>query len=239
MSEQVGSPYLSSTVRHSRSLGAAANGFPPSWPHSTARLNWSRARCPPACFAPPGGTVRFLRSTCSSAPLTWSGDPNFVVPPFRRGRAVATIHDLTPLRFPQLCTASTLAYPALIIAAARRGAWFHTPTEAVADEVRNWLPAARIGSWRFRLPSPRQRWRLGSRRKVGGRRAALRAGLVHGGAPQGAAHARGSIRPRRSHTTPTSRWSSPAATVGGWRPVDRGDRRGAPPRPYPAARLGR
>jgi glycosyltransferase involved in cell wall biosynthesis len=68
--------------------------------------------------------------------------PNFVVPPVRRGSAVVTVNDLTPLRFPELCTADTLAYPALVVAAVRRGAWVHTLTGAVGEEVRNWLPAA-------------------------------------------------------------------------------------------------
>jgi glycosyltransferase involved in cell wall biosynthesis len=61
--------------------------------------------------------------------------PNFVVPP-ARAAAVVTVHDLTCLRFPELCTADTLRYPRLIERAIRRGTWIHTPSRAMADEVR-------------------------------------------------------------------------------------------------------
>jgi len=69
---------------------------------------------------------------------------NFVVPPVRRRATarVVTVHDLTPVRFPELCTADTLAYPALVRRAVSGGAWVHTPSHFVADEVRDWLGAA-------------------------------------------------------------------------------------------------
>jgi glycosyltransferase involved in cell wall biosynthesis len=60
--------------------------------------------------------------------------PNFVVPP-TRAAALVTVHDLTPVRFPQLANAATLAYPPLIRRAIARGAWIHTPSEFVRDEV--------------------------------------------------------------------------------------------------------
>lgn len=60
--------------------------------------------------------------------------PNFVVPPARAARVV-TVHDLTPLRFPELCTADVLAYPGLLRRAVAGGAWVHTPSRHVADEV--------------------------------------------------------------------------------------------------------
>lgn len=59
---------------------------------------------------------------------------NFVVPP-TRGAAVVTVHDLTALRFPELCEPSTLAFPDLVRAAARRGAWVHAVSARVAEEV--------------------------------------------------------------------------------------------------------
>ena len=61
--------------------------------------------------------------------------PNFVVPPARRGAEVVTVHDLTAVRYPALCTADTLAYPALVARAIRRGATVHTPSTFVAQEV--------------------------------------------------------------------------------------------------------
>jgi glycosyltransferase involved in cell wall biosynthesis len=62
---------------------------------------------------------------------------NFVVPPTRRAGAVVSVHDLTPIHFPELCNAATLAYPDLIRRAVARGAWVHTDSEFVADEVRS------------------------------------------------------------------------------------------------------
>ena len=63
--------------------------------------------------------------------------PNFVVPPARRAAEVLTVHDLTSVRFPELCTADTLQYPALIARAVKRGAWVHAVSRFVADEVED------------------------------------------------------------------------------------------------------
>lgn len=60
--------------------------------------------------------------------------PNFVVPPARAAR-VATVHDLTTLRYPELCHADTLRFPDIVRRAAAEGAWIHTVSEAVRDEV--------------------------------------------------------------------------------------------------------
>jgi len=60
---------------------------------------------------------------------------NFVVPPARAAARVVTVHDLTVVRFPELCDAPTLAYPGLIRRAVAEGAWVHTPSSFVADEV--------------------------------------------------------------------------------------------------------
>jgi glycosyltransferase involved in cell wall biosynthesis len=60
---------------------------------------------------------------------------NFVVPPARAAEIV-TVHDLTALRFPELCDRQTLAFPQLIRRALRRGAWIHAPSAHVAAEVR-------------------------------------------------------------------------------------------------------
>jgi glycosyltransferase involved in cell wall biosynthesis len=60
---------------------------------------------------------------------------NFVVPPTRRAARVVTVHDLTVIRFPELCDPPTLAFPDLIRRAVAEGAWVHTPSMFVADEV--------------------------------------------------------------------------------------------------------
>ncbi|MCK4177427.1 glycosyltransferase family 4 protein [Aciditerrimonas ferrireducens] len=68
-------------------------------------------------------------------PLDCVHGTNFVVPPTARAGRVVTVHDLTTLRFPELCHPATLGFPALVRKAAARGALVHTPTAAVAEEV--------------------------------------------------------------------------------------------------------
>jgi glycosyltransferase involved in cell wall biosynthesis len=63
---------------------------------------------------------------------------NFVAPP-ARAPVVVTVHDVTFLRFPELCTADTLRYPRLLRRSIARGAVVHTPSEFVAAEVRELL----------------------------------------------------------------------------------------------------
>jgi glycosyltransferase involved in cell wall biosynthesis len=63
--------------------------------------------------------------------------PNFVVPPARRAAQICTVHDLTCVRYPELCTSDTLQYPGLIARAIQRGAHIHTVSEFVANEVRD------------------------------------------------------------------------------------------------------
>ncbi len=60
---------------------------------------------------------------------------NFVVPPATRAGAVVSVHDLTPFHHPELCNQATLAYPGLISRALQRGAWVHTDSRFVAEEV--------------------------------------------------------------------------------------------------------
>lgn len=60
---------------------------------------------------------------------------NFVSPPNGRRGEVVTVHDLTPLRFPQLANPRTAAFPTLVRRAVARGAWVHTPSTFVAGEV--------------------------------------------------------------------------------------------------------
>ena len=68
---------------------------------------------------------------------------NFTVPPTRRAGRVVTVHDLTCIRYPELCQKDTLRYPALIARALRRGAIVHTPSRFVADEVREHFGVSR------------------------------------------------------------------------------------------------
>lgn len=67
--------------------------------------------------------------------------PNFVVPPARAARVV-TVHDVTFIHHPELCTADVLEYPALLRRAVRGGAWVHTVSEFVREEVIDLLNAS-------------------------------------------------------------------------------------------------
>ena len=60
---------------------------------------------------------------------------NFVVPPAAGAAEVVTVHDLTPVRFPEIVERPSLAFPRLIERALRRGAFVHTPSESVRGEV--------------------------------------------------------------------------------------------------------
>jgi glycosyltransferase involved in cell wall biosynthesis len=60
---------------------------------------------------------------------------NFVVPPVKSGTALVTVHDLTAVRFPELCEPASLRYPSLVKVAVNRGAHVHTLSQFVADEV--------------------------------------------------------------------------------------------------------
>ncbi|HTX62280.1 MAG TPA: glycosyltransferase family 1 protein [Acidimicrobiales bacterium] len=75
-------------------------------------------------------------------PLEWFVGPtdvvhgtNYVVPPTRRAARVVTVHDLTTVRYPELCDGATLAFPGLVRRALAHGAWVHTHSAAVAEEV--------------------------------------------------------------------------------------------------------
>jgi len=97
------------------------------FPARLARMCWTRFPVPSARWF--AGEIDLVHS------------PNFVVPPGGRGRGgnrvreVVTIHDLTCLHYPEMCTPDTLAYPRLIRAALRRGASVHAVSRFVADEV--------------------------------------------------------------------------------------------------------
>ena len=61
---------------------------------------------------------------------------NFVAPP-ARVPVIVMVHDLTFVRFPELCTPDTLRYPDAIRRALARGAHVHVPSDFIGDEVRD------------------------------------------------------------------------------------------------------
>jgi glycosyltransferase involved in cell wall biosynthesis len=114
-------------------------------------LTWA-GRGDLAAALPPG--VRACRWPMAAAPLLpvwrrldgpvaewWTGKvdvvhgTNFVVPPTRRAAQVVTVHDLTAVRFPELCSQAARAYPDHIRRALARGATVHTPSMTMAAEV--------------------------------------------------------------------------------------------------------
>lgn len=90
-------------------------------PARPLHLAWRRAGLPPVEWFV--GPVDVVHGT------------NYVVPPARRARRVVSVHDVTTVRFPEMCTPATLAFPDLIRRAVARGAWVHTLSDFVASEV--------------------------------------------------------------------------------------------------------
>jgi glycosyltransferase involved in cell wall biosynthesis len=60
---------------------------------------------------------------------------NFVVPPTTAAARVLTVHDLTPVKYPELCDPASLVFRDFVQRAVQRGAWVHTHSQFVADEV--------------------------------------------------------------------------------------------------------
>jgi glycosyltransferase involved in cell wall biosynthesis len=100
-----------------RTLGRPGPGIPARVLHAS----WARWPFPPAEFYT--GPVDVVHGT------------NFVVPPARKAAMVVTVHDLSPLHFPQWCGPAARAYPDLVKKAVARGAWVHTDSAFVAREV--------------------------------------------------------------------------------------------------------
>jgi glycosyltransferase involved in cell wall biosynthesis len=103
--------------------------------------------------AMPARPLHALWRRAERPPLEWFvGDvdvvhgTNYVVPPTRRAARVMTVHDLTVWHYPQLANAATLVFPEFVRRALDAGAWVHTHTQFVADEV-----VAELGADRDRV----------------------------------------------------------------------------------------
>jgi glycosyltransferase involved in cell wall biosynthesis len=70
---------------------------------------------------------------------------NYVAPP-TRAREVVSVYDLGFVRYPELVERDALDYPQLLRRAVRRGAWIHTTSDFVRDEVVETfaVPAERV-----------------------------------------------------------------------------------------------
>lgn len=90
---------------------------------------------------PAGPLLRIWGSLQFPTVEMWTGrvdvvhGTNFVVPPSRRAGRIVTVHDLTAVRFPELCTPTSRLYPRLVQRAVDNGSWVHTVSHFVAAEV--------------------------------------------------------------------------------------------------------
>ena len=116
--------------------------------------------------AMPARPLHALWASHDYPPLEWfAGRSDLVhgtnsdVPPAGRAATLVTVHDLTPVRFPELSNSASPDYPDLIRSALRRGAWVHTDSEYVASEVRDVFgaPAEPRAGDRSRHSTPRHR----------------------------------------------------------------------------------
>jgi glycosyltransferase involved in cell wall biosynthesis len=90
----------------------------------------------------PARLAHFAWRNASVPPIEWITGavdvvhgPNFVGPPARRAARVVTVHDLTALHHPEMCTAHTRTYPDALRRAVAGGAWVHTVSEFVRGEI--------------------------------------------------------------------------------------------------------
>ena len=90
-------------------------------PTRLANAIWARAERPPIEWLV--GPVDVVHGT------------NYVVPPARHAGRVVTVHDLTALRYPEMCVPASLAYPGLVARAVKHGAFVHVPSSFVRGEV--------------------------------------------------------------------------------------------------------
>jgi glycosyltransferase involved in cell wall biosynthesis len=90
-------------------------------PTRLANAIWARAELPPIEWLL--GRVDVVHGT------------NYVVPPSLHAGRVVTVHDLTAVRYPELCVPASLAYPRLVTRAVQRGCFVHVPSRFVSAEV--------------------------------------------------------------------------------------------------------
>jgi glycosyltransferase involved in cell wall biosynthesis len=110
----------------------------PAWP---LQQLWRRSSFPPAEWFT--GAFDVIHGT------------NYLVPPTRSGARVVTVQDLTVVRFPELCQSGSLIFDDLVRRAVAQGAWVHTPSRFVADEVVSEFGAApeRVRVVHYGVPS--------------------------------------------------------------------------------------
>ncbi len=79
-----------------------------------------------------------------TGPIDVAHGTNYVVGPTRNAKGgrvsrLVSVHDLTAIRFPEMCTADVIRMPILLRRALRSGAHVHTDSDFVANEVHSEL----------------------------------------------------------------------------------------------------
>lgn len=100
-----------------------------------ARVRPARARLPAAVCLRLWSRVSFPNLEPWTGPVDLVHGTNFVVPPTRRAARLVTVHDLTAVHYPEMCTPTSLRYPHLVQRAVDEGAWVHAVSSFVAGEV--------------------------------------------------------------------------------------------------------
>lgn len=159
------------TLRGRRHLAAATPGGascrPSRWPAEVLHRLWDRVDRPTAEDLV--GEQHVVHGT------------NYVVPPARRAATVVSVHDLTSVHFPEMCTPATRRFPDLVRRAIARGAWVHTDSQFVAGEVVEHLgaDATRVVAVPLGVPAPAGGVEPGDgRRLAGGDRYVLSLGTI-------------------------------------------------------------
>jgi glycosyltransferase involved in cell wall biosynthesis len=78
---------------------------------------------------------------------------NYVVPPWR-GPRVVTVHDCSLITRPELVNTTVHAFVPVLRRAVRTGAWVHTPSTFVADQVRELFGTERVRAIHHGPPEP-------------------------------------------------------------------------------------
>ena len=118
---------------------------------SAFAVSWRRRTTLPPMLPPgvssrqramPARPLHWAWARSSVPPVEWFiGDhdvvhgTNYVVPPTRSAARVVSVYDLTVLLYPELCQPVTLTFPTFIRRAVSEGAWVHTPSHFVAEQV--------------------------------------------------------------------------------------------------------
>ena len=123
--------------RLGRELPTGIHRFSRPAPSGVLLRAWSRSDWPPGRWWT--GPSRVVHGT------------NFVVPPDRRAARIVSVWDMTAVRYPELCSATSLLYPDLVARALAGGAWVHTGARSVADEIAEYF---KVEPERIRVVAP-------------------------------------------------------------------------------------